>query len=195
MVKRSIGEIVILGLVLGVLLPFVSCQASSNLVSGTYWDGAAQIFLDQEYLTGLIDTKIGEQEESVCQFFFSGILSGKKAKIQIRNFIDEEPIQGEVTILSDSSLQIQTSENPGCSERIADFQTQAKTILLTKKQQAIQVRVIKGQKVYFYTRPRSQKRNAYLIQGNSVLVSEQKEDWLKVTYGKTVGWIEEKHFY
>lgn len=201
MVKRRIGRCLGSFLLAGIVgCAIVECKASESqkgeLAAGIYWDGAATVASRDSWFTGSVNASIGESEESVCQFFFGGRITGKTFGIRTRNFIDTGVVPGTVTLLSDTSFSIKTSENPGCSDRIADFAMDGKTLLLKKRQVLAQIRVVQSAKAYFHSEPdKAKRRKAYLVHGNEARVTETRSAWLKVEFGKTIGWISETDMY
>ncbi len=176
---------------------FTCCGAADVQIkippSGVYWDGAAKIGNDGKTLTGLIDTFIGDSSGGVCQFYFDGKIAGKKFEVNCGNFVDTGTVVGTVTILNDSTIFLKTKEGPGCSERVADFVQDGATFILKNKLPLIQIRSIKSEKAFFYSKPDSStKRKAYLVHGNEAQVTESQDGWLKVTFKKTSGWMREK---
>jgi len=165
-------------------------QSPLNLQSGTYWDGSAKIGIDGAYISGTIDRVIGENANAVCQFYFSGELSGNHFKIKCRTIDDSESVSGTLTAQDDSSFILKTDDEPGCSVRIADFVDSGKEMILQTKSDFIQIRVVKSTKAYFYKQPNlKSKRKAYLVLGDEIQVTEKQNGWLKATYKKTSGWM------
>jgi hypothetical protein len=179
-----------------ILMFFAIRTYGQILQSGNYWQESARIAIDENHITGSVDTKIGENGQYVCQFFFDGKIKGKTFSIACHNFIDTGLILGSVTIVNDTSFFLKTRENPGGSNMIANIEDKGMTFSLTEAKKWLQIRIVTAEKAFFYTAPiLSSKRKAYLIKGNEVIVLEKKEEWLKVTYGKTTGWLQENDMF
>ncbi len=160
--------------------------------SGIYWEGAAKIGNDGNVLTGRIDAFIGDSAGAVCQFYFDGKITGKKFEVNCGNFVDTGTVSGTVTILNDTSVFLKTKNDPGCSDRILDLVENGATFVLKSKLKIIQIRNVKSAKAYFYAKPdASTIRKAYLVNGDEAQVTDKRADWVRVTFKKTTGWMQE----
>jgi hypothetical protein len=171
----------------------LSTLAGTSIQSGVYRGETATIGYDGTYMTGCIDEQVGEDGRFVCHFSFSGKVSGETFPVVCRNSVDTNATKGNISIVDSARLFLKTEENPGCSNMIASFEGRGDTLSLDGYRKILQVRIVQNDKAFFYSTPDyAGKRKAYLVKGDEAIVDEIANGWLKVTYGKTTGWINER---
>jgi len=172
---------------------YSSVLSEQYLLPGIYRNNTAFIGIDGNFLTGLIDAKIGEAGTYVCQFYFFGSIDGNKFPVYCINFIDTGKIEGYVNILDNSIFILKTKENPGCSNMIASFEDNGDTLTLDSIINILQIRIVNSEKAFFHEQPNiSTKKRSYLIQGDEVTVYDKRKDWLYTIYNNISGWLYEK---
>lgn len=207
MKKNSNAVIILLTIALVCLLSisttFAAISASNLqsqsivlLKSGLYVSGSAKVGIDSNRMTVSVDETDGENGRFTCRFYFDGIITKPAFAVYCRNDLDTGIVEGKVEIHNDTSFFLKTKSNPGCSDMIANIENDGLLFKLEAAKPCLQIRLVKEEKAFFYTEPQiATKRKAYLVKNNEALVSEKKPNWLKVTFGKTTGWMQESDMY
>jgi len=169
--------------------------------SGKYDESSTlAVNTEEKNISGYVYANRGDVNDSgksgfECEFYFSGkIRSNEPTKVIAISLKDKKSIVGTITLDPDNNAALLIKLNDafkGC----AMFGNNYELNIMSKKMNWLEQRLVLAKRSHFYNSEETIKhRKAYVVCGDIVTVTskDKSSGRVKVEYGKTTGWLQEK---
>lgn len=171
-------------------------------VSGNYNGLSIAIDSINKTITGYYENKTGENEKFSCLFLFTGNFKTFNDKsIEVTSFFpgNNTKIPGKIIGKNMTDFSLILDDDHGGCWNVQTFKEDPIDFSLIKKENWIDIKIVKSDKVFFCTSPdETKKSKAYVLKGDCLKVLQCSGNWLKVVYEaskNTVGWIKSQDCY